>query len=251
MDKTTQTPTRRVSFTGTTLKTFACISMLLDHIGASCILAGLYPEALLGQRAVLPMELYIVYRLLRWVGRLAFPIYCFLLAEGFVHTHSVRRYAARLAVFALVSELPFDWAFYRQPFYWGHQNVYWTLLFGVAAMVCLRWGEQGGGWRRFAGVIAALAIAGAAELIETDYGFSGVVLIAALYYLREKRPFQCLAGAALVSYELPAPLAFVPVWLYNGERGACTQAQKWAFYLFYPVHLVILGLVTNLVIGVI
>ena len=179
---------------------------------------------------------------LRWAGRLAFPLYCFLLVEGFLHTHSLRQYAGRMLAFALVSELPFDLAFFHTLIYRGHQNVYWTLFFGLCALGCLRHCGE----RSAPGIFSALALAVLAELLRTDYGAIGVLLIVVLYITRASRPLQCLFGAVAVCYELPAPLAFLPVSLYNGQRGRCSRAEQWAFYLFYPAHLALLAAVTNL-----
>ena len=67
-----------------------------------------------------------------------------------------------------------------------------------------------------------------------------------LYLTRTNRKRQCLAGALLFMFELTAPLAFVLVWFYNGQRGACSPLQKKAFYWFYPVHLLVLAGITNL-----
>lgn len=234
--------TRR-GLSGTALKRLACISMLLDHIGASCILMGMFADGVAAGQVVMPPDVYHIYTALRAIGRLAFPIYCFLLVEGFLHTHDLRRYAGRMLGFALLSELPFDWAFYGEPFYWNHQNVYWTLLFGIVAMAGLK--KWDGSKLIQAGVILGTAVV--AELMNTDYGASGVLLIAVLYLLRNSRVKQCVAGAVLVCYELPAPLAFLLVWCYNGMRGACGKVEQWAFYWFYPVHLVILGVITNLI----
>ena len=72
------------------------------------------------------------------------------------------------------------------------------------------------------------------------------IIICALYLTRTNRKWQCLAGALLFMFELTAPLAFVLVWFYNGQRGACSPLQKKAFYWFYPVHLLVLAGITNL-----
>ena len=88
---------------------------------------------------------------------------------------------------------------------------------------------------------AALALAA-----NTDYNAIGVLIICALYLTRANRKRQCLAGAALFLFELTASLAFVLVWFYNGQRGACSPLQKKAFYWFYPVHLLVLAGITNL-----
>lgn len=227
---------------GTALKRVACVSMLLDHVGASCILTGMFADSVAAGQVVMPQNIYYLYILLRCVGRLAFPIYCFLLVEGFLHTHNLQNYARRMLLFAMISEIPFDWAFYGEPFYWGHQNVYWTLLFGIGAMWFLRESERSR-WMLLGAIVCAVV----AELMNTDYGAMGVLLIAALYLLRNNRKKQCVAGALLVCYELPAPLAFVPLWFYNGSRGTCAKWEQWAFYWFYPVHLLILGMITNLI----
>lgn len=229
-------PSTRFGFSGTTLKYIACGTMLLDHIGASCI------ESRYSYYTAAPSALVTLDLVLRLIGRLAFPIFCFLLVEGFLHTHSLRQYAGRMLAFALVSELPFDLAFFHTLIYRGHQNVYWTLFFGLCALGCLRHCGE----RSAPGIFSALALAVLAELLRTDYGAIGVLLIVVLYITRASRPLQCLFGAVAVCYELPAPLAFLPVSLYNGQRGRCSRAEQWAFYLFYPAHLALLAAVTNL-----
>ena len=136
----------RCSFSGTALKTIACITMLVDHIGASCIEAGILTPGLdSGTLSRDTLSAYPLYRLdmvLRFTGRLAFPIFCFLLVEGFVHTHDVKKYVRRLFLFALISEVPFDLAFFRTPFDPSAQNVYWTLALGVLAMAGLKHFEK-------------------------------------------------------------------------------------------------------------
>lgn len=237
--ETLQQQTRQ-GLSGTALKLAACITMLIDHIGASCI------EAAYAAAAEIPEAVAQLDTVLRLIGRLAFPIFCFLLVEGFLHTHDVKKYIERLLVFGLVSEVPFDLAFFRTPFYWGHQNVYWTLALGVLAMAALKHFEDVDGNVAWKGRFAALGLAVLAQLLNTDYGAIGVALIVALYLTRSDRKYQCIIGAVMMLFELTAPLAFLLIWHYNGQRGRCAPWQKWAFYGFYPVHLTILAAVTNL-----
>ena len=240
----------RCSFSGTALKTIACITMLIDHIGASCIEAGLLlPELETGEvsgGAWDQLSLFQLDRVLRFTGRLAFPIFCFLLVEGFVHTRDVKKYVRRLFLFALISEVPFDLAFFRTPFALDHQNVYWTLALGVLAMAGLKRLEKENGLPGWQGLVWAGGCAALALAANTDYNAIGVIIICALYLTRTNRKWQCLAGALLFMFELTAPLAFVLVWFYNGQRGACSPLQKKAFYWFYPVHLLVLAGITNL-----
>ena len=240
----------RRTFSGTALKTIACITMLVDHIGASCIEAGLLlPELETGEvsgGAWEQLSLFQLDRVLRFTGRLAFPIFCFLLVEGFVHTHNVKGYLGRLVLFGLLSEIPFDLAFFRTPFDPSAQNVYWTLALGVLAMAGLKRFEKENGLPGWQGLVWAGGCAALALAANTDYSASGVLIICALYLTRADRKRQCLAGAVLFLFELTAPLAFVLVWFYNGQRGACSPLQKKAFYWFYPVHLLVLAGITNL-----
>lgn len=240
--ETLQTQTRP-GLSGTALKLAACITMLIDHIGASCI------EATYGVAYRTPPQIVQLDLVLRLIGRLAFPIFCFLLVEGFLHTHDVKKYIERLFLFGLLSEVPFDMAFFKTPFHWGNQNVYWTLALGVLAMAMLQKSEDADGNAAWMGRLAALGCAVVAQLAGTDYGAIGVALIVALYLTRNSRQKQCILGAVLMLWEVTAPLAFVLLWFYNGERGRCPQWAKWAFYGFYPVHLTLLALVTNLLLA--
>ena len=183
---------------------------------------------------------------LRFTGRLAFPLFCFLLVEGFVHTHNVKGYLGRLVLFGILSEVPFDLAFFRTPFDPSAQNVYWTLALGVLAMAGLKRFEKENGLPGWQGLVWAGGCAALALAATTDYNASGVIIICALYLTRTNRKWQCLAGALLFMFELTAPLAFVLVWFYNGQRGACSPLHKKAFYWFYPVHLLVLAGITNL-----
>ena len=184
---------------------------------------------------------------LRFTGRLAFPIFCFLLVEGFVHTHNVKGYLGRLVLFGLLSEVPFDLAFFHTPFDFSAQNVYWTLALGVLAMAGLKHFEKSDGSASWKGLLCAAGCTLAALLACTDYNGIGVLIICALYLTRGDRKRQCIVGAVLFAWELTAPLAFVLVWFYNGQRGRCTPAMQKVFYWFYPVHLLVLAAGTNLI----
>lgn len=248
MSEVLSAPRRGLS--GTALKYIACGTMLIDHIGASCLEAGLLMPQLesgaLPRDAMEQLPLFHLDQLLRLTGRLAFPIFCFLLVEGFVHTRDVKKYVRRLFLFALISEVPFDLAFFRTPFALDHQNVYWTLALGVLAMAGLKHFEKPDGSASWKGLLCAAGCTLAALLVCTDYDGIGVLIICALYLTRGDRKRQCIVGAVLFAWELTAPLAFVLVWFYNGQRGRCTPAMQKVFYWFYPVHLSVLAAVTNL-----
>lgn len=247
---------RKRKFTGisgSTLKLIAIVSMFIDHIGAAVLENGLLDSTLAPAGAALRSQLISLDRILRAIGRPAFPIFCFLLVEGFLHTRDAKKYALRLFLFALISEIPFDLAIHGKPVAWNMQNVYFTLLIGLLVMMAsARFSQNTSGnpaprelrigkyrldnvWIQ--SLIFALGLA-AGYLLRTDYGFKGVLLIEILYFFRYDRRNQCVAGAIAMSWELPAPLAFLPVYAYNGKRGL---SLKYFFYLFYPVHLLILA----------
>ena len=202
--------------TGFQLKLLAILAMTADHIGAV-----FFPE--------IP--------LLRWIGRLAMPVLCFFIGEGLRHTRSPRRYLLRLTGFALLSELPFDLTFYGG-IEWGHQNVYFTLALGLLAL----WAIQSRGME---GWLLALTAALAAELLGCDYGMYGVLLILLLDRFHRARSEQ-LAAAALLNLaffglqtQTLSLIALPLLWLYNGKRG---RDDRRLFYLYYPAHLCVLGI---------
>ena len=169
--------------TGNALKWIAIVTMLIDHVGATLVLQMFYANP--------TNDMLAIYYLVRSVGRVAFPIFCFLLVEGFCHTRSRGKYLLRLGLFALLAEIPFDLAF-NWPEYsdlnvfgileFTSQNVFFTLFFGLCALWLWdvmakrlpRWAEYA------AAVVAALPACFAANLLCTDYDVSGVALIVAL-----------------------------------------------------------------------
>lgn len=238
-----------ISLAGSTLKLIAVITMLIDHMGAALVgpLRRSLPEGnTLGDLCRL------LYPHMRHIGRLAFPIFCFLLVEGFLHTRNVRKYAFRLFLFALISEFPFDYAFSNQFIRNAHQNVYFTLLIGLLVMIGISYfdcrpakshiGNYGNLFAQIAIAAAGLWLAG---FLHTDYSYKGVFLIIVLYSLRLDRRLQAIFGAITISWEAVAPLAFIPIWFYNGRRG---RQMKYFFYWFYPVHLLILAFLRHIAI---
>lgn len=219
--------------TGSALKIFAIVTMFIDHFGAVVVGGGILRLPAIRASMELYQNWYLFYRLLRNIGRLAFPIFCFLLVEGFIHTRNQKKYALRLFLFTLVSEIPFDLAIHGKWFYPDKQNVFFTLFIGILVMILAT---------RVKNIyLSLLVIAGGIYLgyfLQTDYGARGVFLISVLYLLRFQRPCQCVAGALTMLYEPTAVLAFLPVYLYNGQKGRCSL--KYFFYLFYPVHLLLL-----------
>lgn len=107
------------------LKYIAMVTMLIDHIGASGLIFLMFNIGI-------SMRMYYISRM---IGRVAFPIYLFLLVEGFVHTKNIKKYIIRLTLFAILSEVPFDMAFWGGFVNMQHQNVMWSLLICVI-MLC-------------------------------------------------------------------------------------------------------------------
>lgn len=207
---------KKAGLTSFHLKWIAIITMLIDHIGAV-----LYPTELI----------------FRYIGRLAFPIFCLLLVEGFCHTRDIYQYMVRMAIFALLSEIPYDLAFHGQLLEFGSQNVFFTLFLGIVAMYLL---QKTVGWPGKAAEV--LLVMWLAYFLRTDYSFEGILLIVTFYLLRERMWLKLLGGAAwnllwLSKIQAYGALAMLPLSLYNGERG---KGMKYFFYFFYPAHLLIL-----------
>lgn len=227
--------------TGAVLKTLALASMTIDHAAAALLNRGLFAAGVWSD------PLLQLYWLCRGVGRLAFPIYCFLLAEGFAHTSSRRAYAGRLFLFALLSEVPFDLAFHAAPFYPAYQNVFCTLLLGLLAVWAL---DANRAALRWAGPLGCVL---AAELLHTDYGGFGVLLVLVFYLARADRARQSAAAGLLMlaqaarnaQWLAALELVSLPLLsLYNGRRGRVRA--KGFFYWYYPAHLLAFWLLRRL-----
>ena len=200
---------------GHTLKIIACIIMLIDHLTAGIMLPvirnRLYPDTITFD------QIKTVYTILRAIGRTAFPIFCFLLVEGFFHTKSRLRYTLSLLIFGLISEIPFDITFYAKKEIFNlnipevlaasrdrlseHCNVYFTLLIGLLVIWCCE---------RIFNLLADKALPMAvsyllsavpvtagillAEKIHSDYHGYGVFLIVIFYIFRKFEPLNIFAG---------------------------------------------------------
>ena len=248
---------RRFGLNGSTLKMIAVVTMLIDHIAAVLLvkllivngtweLNGYSGSRVLNILTLEHMNMVKIYQLMRDIGRIAFPIYCFLLVEGFMRTRNVKKYLGRMLLFAFISEIPFNLAFTGKIFYRDYQNVMFTLFWGLLAMYVSQIVElKADKWfvKWFLTALIWLAAAGGAEVMLTDYGAKGVGCICVLYLLRYVKGLQLLGGALAFIWEFPAPVSFAFVALYNGEKG---RSMKHFFYGFYPVHLLVLYLVSVL-----
>lgn len=220
------------------LKLLACVSMLLDHIGYALV-------------SHMPGQLPLYY-LLRIVGRIAFPMYAFLLAEGFFRTRSREKYLLRLLGGAALAELPFDMMVHGT-FTWAGQSVMVTLTLGFLALWAM---EKCANF--YLKPLAVLPFLLLAELAACDYGWQGVALVALFAMSRQYSAKNLIRfGGMLVLFETMASgiLYFgnVPVSLqsfgvlsmlflagYDGRKVTTRRGVQWAFYLFYPVHMLIL-----------
>lgn len=258
------------------LKLIALVTMFIDHIAAVVIwrlyeasfqiTASMQMSNFIGDKIIVWVAsnqeiIYNIYEIMRYIGRMAFPIYCFLLVEGFLYTRNVAKYAFRLLIFAFISEIPFDLAIAGEWWSMEYSNVYFTLVLGLISVWAISYIEkfyefwQEKQWEPIlgtiitavAGVIVVAVCGGFAEMVlKTDYGFGGIVAILILYLFRRTRAMAfALSVMALSvfcgSIEILALLMLIPLMKYDGTRG---KNVKYVFYAFYPVHLLILALIS-------
>lgn len=218
---------KKTFLTATHLRILALVFMLLDHLWATVIPGNGW---------------------MHYVGRLAFPIFAFQAAEGYAHTRDFRRYCLRLGLFALISEIPFNLMVSGSPIFPFQQNVMLTLLLGLLA--CRAW-DQRKWWK-----LALLLLAGVITF--PDYGALGVSTVLMFHVFRGQKLLQLIMLIAIHGFgyegrmllvgglEIPvqafAILAFIPIALYNGEKGRGGRTLQIASYVFYPAHMLILGI---------
>ena len=250
---------------GNSLKIIACISMFIDHLSKIFLDAIITKMFWMAENGEIPFELYqavanFVRTKLYAIGTIAFPLYCFLLVEGFVYTKNRKRYIGSMLFFAFISEIPFDLGFFSElsrregtfPFYFSYQNVFFTLFLGLLCLVVLERLpkiEKGQNWKANLKPIVlqlgtVVLIAVVADCLKCDYGSMGILFVVGFYLFRRNRILQVLGF--LVLYILttgnqPTLCTFIVVLLlllYNGKRGKLKM--KYFFYWFYPAHILLL-----------
>lgn len=230
-----------------TLKLLAMFFMLLDHMWAT----------------IVPGNQWMTY-----VGRMAFPIFAFQIVEGFIHTSDFKRYAKRLFIFALISEIPFNLLVNNSIIYPFHQNVLFTLLLGLFAIRALDIYKKERTYQNLAlAMLTLLATSFIATIGFTDYGGMGVLTVVVFYLsngLAHAWVYQLIGLYFLNIYSFQgmyipinifgkiyefqtqgfAIFALIPIYLYNGKKGNGGTILKYGVYIFYPLHMFVLYLVS-------
>lgn len=226
-------------FSATTLKLIACITMLTDHIA--------YVFGAPGS---------LLFAAMRIIGRIAFPVYCFLLTEGIHHTGNEKKYLLRLGILTLLSEPVYDLMCYRRLIYMGGQSVMVTLLLG--AVMCLAMKKLPKLWIKIVMVVPFYILA---KYTHGDYGVNGILMIAMFMLIREMPlrevflvplfGFLCyrMGGWKVRFLWQPLPvqwyamLALIPILLYNGQKGSDNKWLNRSMNLFYPLHMGIIVII--------
>lgn len=242
-------PINRIKLSCNVLKIIACVSMLIDHASF-----GILHNYMLAHAMELQPDTYTrmqtAYEICQGIGRIAFPIFCFFIVEGFMRTRSVVKYAIRLGIFAVISEVIFDLGLFGVPDNIGHQNVILTFFITILMLSLVRYLENNtlglSTFVKFLAIICTvIAFSDIAVLLHTDYSWKCMLLAAVLYLTRTTGPLRLLAGAAAISWEKYAPISFVLLYFYDPE---VRPRFKYAFYVFYPLHLLIIYFVAKMLI---
>lgn len=215
------------------------------------------------------------YNILNQLGRLAFPIFAFMIAEGFYHTKDVKKYLLRMFVFALISEIPFNLMVGSSVFYYAHQNVMWTFLLAISALVIFeKLKETHLALQLICYPLTVLVFYAVGMFTFIDYHGEGILTVMLFYFTRTKESTPRLQRIILMLVQLfgmyyincemlkglviPVTLfghtfeivqqgfalfALPLIWCCNGKHGPYNKAIKYFYYLFYPAHLLVLGLI--------
>ncbi len=192
------------------IKVLAALLMIIDHVGFF-----IFPE----------------YEILRVIGRVSFPLFAFLIVNGFIHTKDVKKYFMRLFIFANVIQIPS--LFISIPF-----NVMYTLSFGLLCLYIIELDESI--LKKIIGISAVVILT---YSLSPDYSVYGLSVILLIYYCKKKWFFLAalMAFSSIMFYgidiQLFSVLAVIPMSLYNYKQGI---KMKYFFYIFYPLHIIIL-----------
>lgn len=207
------------------------------------------------------------------IGRLAYPIFAFMLVEGYFHTGNLKKYALRLLVFAVISEIPFNLMYSSSAIYPFHQNVLWTFLIGLGMIHLNEKSRKTGKLLRQVLVGIGTTVLGMILGLVTfsDYNAAGVLTVLVFYFFRGNDwqhrlgqaaglyyvnfellkglvfPVSFLGGAVEVPQQGLAILALPILWLYQGRKGCRSRWFQWLCYGFYPAHMLLLWLIRHLI----
>lgn len=206
------------------------------------------------------------------IGRLAFPIFAFLIVEGYFHTSNLKNYVKRLFIFALISEIPFNFIMGNQLFYPLHQNVLWTFLLSIWLIHLNEKVKNKKKIKRILVGICTILLGYILGIITfVDYYNSGILIILVFYFFRGNKwwnylgQFLCLyyINIEMLSglfYEINlfgntyflvrqglALLSLIPIWLYKGKEGYKNKILQYVYYWFYPIHLLLLYLISIII----
>ena len=201
------------------------------------------------------------------IGRLTFPIYAFMLVEGYFHTSNLKKYVIRLLIFAVISEIPFNLAMGSSLFYPIHQNVLWSFLISIGLIHLNEKARHKKLYKRILIGIATVCIGYIIGLLTfVDFYNAGILMVFTFYFFRGRKwwhyvgqlicmwyiNFEILGG---FGYEIDifgttqfivrqgfALLALIPIWLYKGKQGHHSKVFQYICYAFYPLHLLVLGI---------
>lgn len=220
------------SLNGAQLKRIAILSMVMDHFTKG-VLFDYFDHPLWKTIG----EVFLV------LGRMAFPIFCFLLVEGFIHTSNRGKFITNLLIFALISEIPFDLFLTAEWNNSAYQNILWTFIIAVIMLMLVEHVQNYASWW---GDLLTVLIVGVGAWIayyfNTDYRHFGVILIFLLYQFRSYTSLKLLLGSLLRINSPYSILGFSLCYFYNGERG---KQNKWLGYFFYPTHLLVIYLLSH------
>ena len=201
------------------------------------------------------------YEWLTCIGRIAFPIFAFLITEGYIHTSNINKYIKRMVIFAIITEIPFNLMVSASPIYPFHQNVLWTFVISLLTLKYLNFDNTKNIFKSIIIIILAIIIA---TITMCDYFGAGVMMVVGFYIFRKSKLLQLLMmiyvnmiliqgysypiDIAGYTYYFPqqgfAVLSLIFIWLYNGKQGYHAKWFKIFCYAFYPLHMLILYLLT-------